>query len=197
MREEKIEMREDIFIGPERFFRRFRRPPWAGRRRGFGHHFGPGFGGRFFDTGEMRLALLALIAEKPRHGYELMTELESRSEGTYRPSPGSIYPNLQQLEDQELVTSHKEDGKTVYTITEAGKAEVERQKDVIEGIWAKTSEAGEWGPFANPAGMEIARSVRDFARTAFVAVSQRKVSPDTIREIINEAREKVEKAKAD
>lgn len=197
-------MGEDIFVGPERLFRRFRRPPWGGRR-GFGGHFGrghdprvwPGFGpGRFFDTGEMRLALLALIAEKPRHGYELMTEIETRSEGVYRPSPGAIYPNLQQLEDQGMVTSHKEEGKNVYTITGEGKAEVERQKDAIDGIWAKTDEAGEWGPFASPAGMEIARSVRDFARTAFVAVTKRKVSPDRIREIINEAREKVEKTEA-
>jgi DNA-binding PadR family transcriptional regulator len=193
-------MSEDFFIGPGHFFGRFHRRPWFGRR-GFGHqfgpHFGPGFGGRFFDTGEMRLALLALIAEKPRHGYELMTELESRTEGAYRPSPGSIYPNLQQLEDQGLVTSHKEDSKTIYTITAAGRAEVARQKDVIEDIWGKTSEAGEWGPFASPAAFEIAHSVRDFIRTAVVAVSQRQVSPDKIRDIINEAREKVEKTRAD
>ena len=193
-------MREDIFIGPEQFFHRFRRGPWGGHRRGFGRHFGghfgPGFGGgRFFDTGEMRLALLALIAEKPRHGYELMTELESRTEGAYRPSPGSIYPNLQQLEDQGFVTSHKEEGKTVYTITDAGREEVERRKDEIEDIWGKTSEAGEWAPFASPAGMEIANSVREFVKSAFSAVSQRKVSPEHIRDIINEAREKVEKAK--
>jgi DNA-binding PadR family transcriptional regulator len=194
-------MSEDTFIGPEHILHHFRRHRWGGRR-GFGGHFGKGFGpgfggGRFFDTGEMRLALLSLIAERPRHGYELMTEMETRSEGVYRPSPGAIYPNLQQLEDQGMVTSHKEDGKTVYTITDAGKTEVERQREAIGDIWAKTDEAGEWGPFASPAGMEIARSVKDFARTAFIAVSKRKVDPDKIREIINEARGKVEKTRAE
>lgn len=196
-------MSRETYIGPDvgrgMFFKRFRKPPWAGKRR-FGRRFGGGFpgkfGGRFFETGEMRLALLALIAEQPRHGYELMTELETRSEGAYRPSPGSVYPNLQQLEDQGLVTSHKEDGKNVFTVTEAGKKEVEDQREAIDNVWSKAKDAGDWGPMSDPGAMEIFRTFKDFGKTAFIAVSKRGVDPDEIRKIIDEAREKIEQTES-
>lgn len=140
----------------------------------------------------MRIALLALIAEEPRHGYDLMTEMETRSEGAYRPSPGSVYPNLQQLEDQGLIEAHKEAGKNVYTTTDAGKAEAAEQKELIDSIWSRAEEIGEWGPGSHPAAMEITRHVRQFAKEAFAAVTRRDIDPDRIREIIDRARKEIE-----
>ncbi len=122
--------------GP-RQFRKFilRRPafgfaPHGGRP--FGPPFGRGgpFGGDPFDgegggrrrrRGELRFVLLELLAERPRHGYELIKELEQRDRGFYRPSPGSVYPTLQLLEEEGSLTSEQVDGKRVYTITEAGR----------------------------------------------------------------------------
>ena len=73
-------------------------------------------------------ALLTLLAEKPMHGYEIIGELEQRSSGAWRPSPGSIYPALQLLADEGLLTAEEKDGRRVYSITEAGKAELEERK---------------------------------------------------------------------
>ena len=69
-------------------------------------------------------ALLALLAEEPQHGYQLMRQLDERTGGVWRPSPGSVYPTLAQLEDEGLVTSVEADGRKVFTLTEAGQAEV-------------------------------------------------------------------------
>ncbi|HEU5014265.1 MAG TPA: PadR family transcriptional regulator [Roseiflexaceae bacterium] len=79
--------------------------------------------------GDIKFALLELLAEQPRHGYELMNELEQRYGGFYRPSPGSVYPTLQMLEDEGHLTSEQVEGKRVYTITDSGrKALAERQQ---------------------------------------------------------------------
>ena len=103
--------------GP-RFFMR-RRGPF-----GFGPGpFGPGGEGpRAFGRGDLKYALLELVQERPMHGYEMMKALEEKSGGFYSPSPGSIYPTLQMLEDGGYVTSKETDGKKVYSITDAGKA---------------------------------------------------------------------------
>ena len=120
-------------------------PPWMhgegpqarffamGRGRGpfgFGGHSGPGGGpfgpgregGRFFGRGDMKYALLWLLQERPMHGYEMIKALEQRSGGFYSPSPGSIYPTLQMLEEGGFVTGNEVEGKKVYTITDAGRA---------------------------------------------------------------------------
>src|SRR6188474_3202712 len=100
-----------------------------GRRRGFGPPFGPGFGpgprrgprgGR--NRGDVRAAILVLLAEQPRHGYDLMRAIEERSGGMWSPSPGSIYPTLQSLEDEGLVTFETVDGRKTASVTEAGRA---------------------------------------------------------------------------
>src|SRR5690348_17551298 len=83
------------------------------------------FGGRsrFFESGEMRLAILSLLSEGPKHGYQLMKLMEERSGGLYRASAGSVYPTLQQLEDEDLIRSEQQDGKRVYSI-KIGRAHV-------------------------------------------------------------------------
>jgi DNA-binding PadR family transcriptional regulator len=83
---------------------------------------GEGGGRRRHRRGDIRFALLELIAEQPRHGYDLIKALEERYGGFYRPSPGTVYPTLQLLEDEGSITSEASEGKRVYTITEAGSA---------------------------------------------------------------------------
>src|ERR1700724_4101046 len=81
---------------------------------------------RFFGPGEVRLAILSLLADGPRHGYELMKLLAQRSGGIYRASAGTIYPTLQQLEDEKLLCSEVQDGRKLYTLTAEGLQEIER-----------------------------------------------------------------------
>jgi hypothetical protein len=76
-------------------------------------------GGRFFGPGEVRLALLSLLSGGPKHGYDLMKRLEARSGGMYKASAGTVYPTLQQLEDEGLVVSEAKEGKRVYQLTDA------------------------------------------------------------------------------
>ncbi len=87
---------------------------------------GPFSGGRAkVSRGAVRTAILLLLAEEPMHGYQIMQELSERSGGFWRPSPGSIYPTLQQLADQGLVETEDSDGKKIYHLTDAGRAKVE------------------------------------------------------------------------
>ena len=121
--------------------------PESGRRLGRGRHrhhqdsaygfAGPPFGGhrgrhhaRKARRGDIRTAVLLLLAEEPRNGYQIMQEIEERSEGVWRPSPGSVYPTLQQLEDEGLVRSHESEGQRLIELTDAGRAALEsRGKD--------------------------------------------------------------------
>jgi DNA-binding PadR family transcriptional regulator len=102
-------------------------PPFGPGRRGHGgpgHPHGPGWGrgGR----PNVRNAVLALLAERPMHGYEMIQELESRTGGIWRPSPGSVYPTLQLLEDEGLITAEETGGRRRYALTEAGRAEAQQ-----------------------------------------------------------------------
>src|SRR3954447_26029363 len=105
--------------------------------RGGRHGFGPGWGGPRSGRGPLsvrgavRAALLVLLAEEPRNGYGLMQEIEQRSGGVCRPSPGSVYPALQQLEDEELVRSEDSEGRRVFALTEAGRAYVEENREAF------------------------------------------------------------------
>src|ERR1700722_14534684 len=96
-----------------------------------------GRGGRFFGTGEIRLALLSMLERGPKHGYELMKERETKSGGIYKASAGAIYPALQQLEDEELATSGTAGGKRTYALTDAGRAELEREAESVKKIWQR------------------------------------------------------------
>jgi len=96
-------------------------PPPGGHR---GHGRGHGYGrGRGRGRPNVRQAVLALLVERPMHGYEMIQELESRTGGIWRPSPGSIYPTLQMLEDEGLITAEQAEGRKRFALTEAGQAE--------------------------------------------------------------------------
>src|SRR6202008_1762144 len=99
--------------------------PFGGRDVG-GPPFGRPGGAR---RGGGRAALLALLAEEPRNGYQLMQEIERRSEGVWRPSPGSVYPALQQLEDEGLVQPAESEGKKAYELTAEGREYVESNRE--------------------------------------------------------------------
>jgi DNA-binding PadR family transcriptional regulator len=108
-----------------------------------GFPFHPGRGPRA-RRGDVRAALLALLAEEPRNGYQLMQEIERRSDGMWRPSPGSVYPALQQLEDEGLVRAEAVDGGRKFALTDEGRAHVEEQGDALKEPWrAAGEEAGD------------------------------------------------------
>lgn len=99
-------------------------PPWAflhgPGRGGFGGRGGPR--GHRARRGDVAVGVLAVLADQPMHGYELIRELEVRSGGAWHPSPGSVYPHLQLFQDSGFVTSEERDGKRIYSITDAGRA---------------------------------------------------------------------------
>jgi DNA-binding PadR family transcriptional regulator len=99
------------------------------RGGGFGPGFGGGRGRGRRRRGDVRTALLLLLAEEPRNGYQLMQEIEERSGGRWRPSPGSVYPSLSQLEDEGLIRSTEVDGSNAFEITDAGRTQLEERGD--------------------------------------------------------------------
>src|SRR5215470_1983197 len=123
---------------------------WAARR-GWRGGFGPGPGwgrhgfgggdmmrvGRMLATGDLRLIALALIAEQPRHGYEIIKVLEEKTAGWYSPSPGIVYPTLTYLEETGYVTAQAEGAKKLYTITERGRTYLEQNRDFVDAVLAR------------------------------------------------------------
>lgn len=93
-----------------------------------------------FAHGQLRLYLLALLAAGPRHGYELITALSERFGGTYRPSPGTVYPRLARLEEEGLVRRHDEGRKATYALTEAGRRELADRQDDLAALEADLAE---------------------------------------------------------
>lgn len=85
--------------------------------------------------GDVRAAILVLLAEEPRNGYQLMQEIEERSDGAWRPSPGSVYPALSQLEDEGLVTPEETEGRKHFILTDAGTKHVEENREKLGEPW--------------------------------------------------------------
>ncbi len=134
----------------------------------FGH--GPRFGhGPKVGRGDVRLAVLRLLAEEPRNGYQLIQELTDRSGGVWRPSPGSIYPALQQLEGEGLIRAEEKDGKRVFRLTEAGQGAVQAIGADVAAPWETAAEAID--PEAGAQASEW-RALMSQVATAFVQVAQ-------------------------
>ena len=136
--------------------------------------------------GDIRTAVLAVLAEEPGHGYDVIQRLEEKTAGAWRPSPGSVYPTLQLLEDEGLVQSVERDAKRVYEITATGREEAAR----------RIEEAG--GTPWDLAGRDDDRigELRDALRQLMVAAKQVGVSNDRARldrtvEILNRARKEI------
>jgi DNA-binding PadR family transcriptional regulator len=140
---------EDVERGGHRL--RGRRHPF-GPGPGFGPPFGPGMRGfpgprgrrgRRTSRGDIRAAVLALVAERPRHGYEIIQEIAERSGGAWRPSPGSVYPTLSQLEDEGLVRVEQSEGRRVVHLTEEGTRYVEEHREELDAVWASVGREAE------------------------------------------------------
>lgn len=112
-----------------------------------------------FSHGDLRLYLLSLLDESPRHGYDLMQALSDRTGGTYTPSAGTIYPRLAKLEEEGLVTKSVDGRKTVYEITDAGRAEVATRAGDLRGIQDDLADS------VRLIAQEVRGSVRDAMRS--------------------------------
>ena len=128
---------------------------WASGRR-WRKHFGGAFGGRhgmgggdiiragrMLAQGDLRLIALALIAEQPRHGYEIIKVLEDKTAGWYSPSPGIVYPTLTYLEEAGYVTAQAEGAKKLYTITDPGRAYLDENRDFVDAVLERFASIGE------------------------------------------------------
>jgi len=109
----------------------------------FRFEHGPHAHGRWFEKGDLKYVVLDLLKDKPAHGYEIIHALEERCHGFYSPSAGSVYPTLQLLEDLDYVKASEQDGKKIYTITEAGKNFLKEHEETIAKI--KNQMHGWWG----------------------------------------------------
>jgi DNA-binding PadR family transcriptional regulator len=135
---------------------------WGRRWGGFG---GFGNGERLFGRGVLKYVILELLKDQPRHGYDIIRALEDRMRGYYRPSPGSVYPTLQMLEDLGYVTSSQEEGKKVYSITDAGRRYLNEQQSTIDDIRSRIS-AG-WDAAQRPEVSDLMHELQQLARALF------------------------------
>jgi DNA-binding PadR family transcriptional regulator len=106
------------------------------------------------SRGDVRAAILAVLRDGPCNGYQIMSEIEERSGGAWRPSPGAVYPALSQLADEGLIAGQESAGRRVYTLTEAGREYVEENPDMARGAWESTAQQEAWqipGLFAEAA----------------------------------------------
>jgi DNA-binding PadR family transcriptional regulator len=161
-----------------------------GRSRGRGRQWGYGMGSGPFpgrpkvSRGDVRSAILHLLAEEPMHGYQIMSELSARTDGIWQASPGSIYPTLNQLEDEDLVRAEKRDGKKVFALTEEGRALVE--SDEQGPPWERFSSSYSSGLMAlRDAGFQLGAAVMQVARAGSDDQAQR------AREVLEEAKRRI------
>lgn len=169
-------------------------------RRGHGHGRGPGFGpgpwggrgpwgpprGRRRERGDVRAAILLLLAEQPRHGYEILTELADRSDGQWQPSPGSIYPVLKRLAKEGLVTAAQEDGKRIFSLTDEGRAVVAAEKDGWGEPWLQREDP------AAEASMELFAEGKQLGAAVWqVSQGNDPAQIEATKAILAEARKKI------
>ncbi|MBI4495232.1 MAG: PadR family transcriptional regulator [Chloroflexi bacterium] len=150
----------------------------------FGKAWVLGFGPwreRLFEKGDLKVIILDLLKDKPRHGYEIIRSLEERSGGLYAPSPGAVYPTLQMLEDMGYVTVVQQDGKKIYTITEEGRRFLAEREQRVEDIWGRAS--GWCGPGLGDEVQEMVHELRDLARLFRRYGRGRWADPEKLRRI--------------
>ena len=147
-----------------------RRARWGGNWAGFEDFWTGrgrrGRGGRMFEQGDLKLVILRLLEEKPRHGYEIIKELESRSGGAYSPSPGTVYPTLTMLEDMGYARAVPEEGgKKIYEITDEGKKHLAENSSTVNDVFDKFLKFAE-GLTGSPM-MEVNQAFRDVAKATY------------------------------
>ena len=135
-----------------------------------------------------------LLGQSPGHGDALMKRLEERSGGLCPAGPGTVYPVLQQLEDQGRVRSRESDGKKVYEITDAGRAELASRADAVDRIWQRAGRWREWGFRLGSDTVEVASAVGRVTKAAFVAAGDDRRAERVI-EILDRVRTEIEEVR--
>jgi DNA-binding PadR family transcriptional regulator len=160
-------------------------PGARGRRRGFG---------RMFEQGDLKYVILRLLDEKPRHGYEVIKELEDRFGGAYSPSPGTVYPTLTMLEDLGYArASADEGGRKVYEITDAGRAYLKEHSETVDGIFERIARFVEG--FLDEPMMEVNHAFKRLGRATYGTASRHVRNAERlkkVREILDRAANEVE-----
>jgi DNA-binding PadR family transcriptional regulator len=169
---------------------------WESMRGRHGMHggWGPPGGGRRrrMRRGDVRAAVLVLLDEGPMTGYALMGEIERRSDGAWRPSPGSVYPTLALLEDEGLIRPQPGEGRTPYELTDEGKAHVEEHREQLGEPWTKSAEGfGE-------SRLELRSLIGQLGAAAFqVAMAGDDAQIERAKEILGQARRDLYRILAD
>lgn len=175
--------------------------------RGFGQGFGRGFGGgrghggegrgrrRMFDSGELRLVLLRLIADEPRHGYDLIRRIEELTSGAYAPSPGIIYPTLTLLDDMgQIEAATSEGSRKLFAITEAGQAELDANRDLVDALVARLAAVGEEQQRTD--GGSVRRAMGNLRNVLMNRLGERDIDEETLHRVvslIDETAQKIER----
>jgi DNA-binding PadR family transcriptional regulator len=146
---------------------------------------------QWFGSGDMKYVILKLLRDKPRHGYEIMKDLEERMHGAYSPSPGTVYPTLQWLEDEGLVVAREVEGKKVYEITDSGRKFLEEHKDIVDDIFDRITDTIErtFGGTMADVNRALAHLGKAVYRTGWKADNEVR---KRIAEILNETAAEVE-----
>jgi len=169
----------------------------------FGSGGGPGGRGsgrrrRLFDQAELQTLLLSLIAEQPRHGYDLIKEIETLSGGEYAPSPGVVYPALTFMEEQGLIVAAQTEGsRKAYTVTEEGQRQLAEQGETATVLRARLEALAQVREKTDPA--PVRRAMHSMKTALFDRLSAEGVSRETVlavAEIIDEAARKIERIEA-
>jgi DNA-binding PadR family transcriptional regulator len=176
--------------------------------RGYGQGFGRGFGGgrghdgegrgrrrRMFDSGELRLVLLRLIADEPRHGYDLIRRIEELTGGAYAPSPGVVYPTLTLLDDMGQIEAATSDGsRKLFAITDAGQAELDANRELVEALVARLAAVGEERQRTD--GGSVRRAMGNLRTVLMNRLGERDIDEETLHQVvalIDEAAQKIER----
>jgi DNA-binding PadR family transcriptional regulator len=171
-----------------------------GRQGGLGGSHRGGFGrrGRAFDYGDLRLLILSMIAEQPRHGYDLIKVIEERFGGAYSPSPGVIYPALAMLEEMGLIAlAESEGGRKRYAITEVGHAQLELERARLDALMARMGEAKAEGGGRRGAPAPILRGMENVKMALRLRMARGDVGAaqaDAIAAALDEAARAIEKS---
>lgn len=158
---------------------------WAGRGKSRGGPFG---GARMFDQGHLKFVILRLLAEKPRHGYEIIKEIEDRFGGMYSPSPGTVYPTLTLLEDLGYARARPEEsGKKIYEITDEGRAHLAENQPLIDDIFSRIAEFAQ-NIFGEPM-MEVHRAMKNVGAAIYTSKTSSRSAEQIqkIKEILDRA----------
>jgi len=166
---------------------------WSGGRQGGRHHW-KGRAARLFEQGDLKYVILRLLEEKPRHGYEIIKDLESRFGGSYAPSPGTVYPTLTMLEDLGYArVVPEEGGKKIYEITDDGRKYLAEHSTTVNDIFERIARFV--GGFTDQPMMELNQSFQKLARATYKTATSHindKEKIQKIREIIQRAAEEIE-----